>query len=46
MNNKRTYLNKYPLSIRNWPEDNRPREKLLKLGEHHLSNAELEKNGN
>ncbi len=32
---------KYPLSIRNWPEDDRPREKLLKFGEHVLSNAEL-----
>ena len=32
---------KYPLSIRNWPEDDRPREKLLKYGEHILSNAEL-----
>jgi len=32
---------KYPLSIRNWPEDDRPREKLLKHGEHVLSNAEL-----
>jgi len=32
---------KYPLSIRNWPEDDRPREKLLKYGEQVLSNAEL-----
>ena len=32
---------KYPASIRNWPEDDRPREKLLKHGEHVLSNAEL-----
>jgi len=32
---------KYPLSIRNWPEDDRPREKLLKHGEQVLSNAEL-----
>jgi DNA repair protein RadC len=32
---------KYPSSIRNWPEDDRPREKLLKHGEHVLSNAEL-----
>jgi len=31
----------YPDSICNWPEDERPREKLLKYGEHHLSNAEL-----
>lgn len=29
------------LSIKNWPEDDRPREKLLKYGEHVLSNAEL-----
>jgi len=34
-------LKKYPLSIRNWPEDDRPREKLLKYGEQALSNAEL-----
>jgi DNA repair protein RadC len=32
---------KYPVSIRNWAEDDRPREKLLKYGEHALSNAEL-----
>lgn len=31
----------YPRAIRNWPEDDRPREKLLKFGEHTLSNAEL-----
>lgn len=24
---------KYPKAIYNWPEDERPREKLLKLGE-------------
>jgi len=40
MDNKLTQK-KYPLSIRNWPEDDRPREKLLKHGEHVLSNAEL-----
>lgn len=28
-------------SIKNWPEDDRPREKLFKFGEHTLSNAEL-----
>jgi len=39
--NKKTETKKYPLSIRNWPEDDRPREKLLKYGEHVLSNAEL-----
>jgi len=27
--------------IKNWPEDDRPREKLLKFGEHTLTNAEL-----
>jgi len=31
----------YPHAICNWPEDDRPREKLLKYGEHTLSNAEL-----
>ncbi len=29
------------LSIRKWPEYDRPREKLLKFGEHTLTNAEL-----
>ena len=33
---------KYPLPIREWSEDDRPREKLLKYGEHTLSNAELQ----
>lgn len=32
---------KYPKAIINWPEDERPREKLLKFGEHTLTNAEL-----
>jgi len=32
---------RYPVSIREWSEDDRPREKLLKYGEHALSNAEL-----
>jgi DNA repair protein RadC len=32
---------RYPVSIREWSEDDRPREKLLKHGEHTLSNAEL-----
>ncbi|MEK6690380.1 MAG: UPF0758 domain-containing protein [Nitrospirota bacterium] len=27
--------------IKNWPKDERPREKLLKNGEHTLSNTEL-----
>ena len=31
----------YSTSIRNWPKDDRPREKLLKNGEHTLSNSEL-----
>ena len=31
----------YPIPIREWSEDDRPREKLLKYGEHTLSNAEL-----
>ncbi len=31
----------YHIPICNWPEDDRPREKLLKYGEHTLSNAEL-----
>ena len=34
-------LSKYPIPIREWSEDDRPREKLLKYGEHTLSNAEL-----
>jgi len=29
----------YPLPIREWSEDDRPREKLLKYGEHTLSNV-------
>lgn len=37
MNDKKVY----PKAICNWPEDDRPREKLLKYGEHTLSNAEL-----
>ncbi len=31
----------YPLPIREWSEEDRPREKLLKYGEHSLSKAEL-----
>jgi len=27
--------------IKSWPEDDRPREKLFKFGEHTLSNTEL-----
>ena len=29
------------ISIKNWPQEDRPREKLLKNGEHTLSNSEL-----
>lgn len=32
---------KYPKAICNWPKDERPREKLLKFGEHTLTSAEL-----
>jgi len=32
---------KYSTSINNWPKEDRPREKLLKNGEHTLSNSEL-----
>ena len=32
---------RYPVPISEWSEDDRPREKLLKYGEHALSNAEL-----
>ena len=31
----------YPKAILNWPEDEKPSEKLLKNGEHTLSNSEL-----
>ena len=31
----------FDTAINNWPEDDRPREKLLKNGEHALSNSEL-----
>ncbi|MGA1824403.1 MAG: RadC family protein [bacterium] len=31
----------YKTSINNWPADDRPREKLLRNGEHTLSNSEL-----
>jgi len=31
----------YGKAIKNWPEDERPREKLFKSGEHTLSNTEL-----
>ena len=29
------------MSIRNWPETERPRERLIKYGASHLSNADL-----
>ena len=32
---------KYPQTIKDWPEDDRPREKLVKLGPENLSSAEL-----
>jgi DNA repair protein RadC len=31
----------HPTGIKNWPKDDRPREKLFKEGEHKLSNTEL-----
>lgn len=31
----------YEKAIKNWPKDDRPREKLLRNGEHTLSNSEL-----
>ncbi|MBT6228370.1 MAG: hypothetical protein HOI47_17125, partial [Candidatus Scalindua sp.] len=31
----------YEDSITNWPEEERPRERLLKSGAHTLTNAEL-----
>ena len=39
---KKSKQNKfYKNAIKNWPEDDRPREKLFKSGEHTLSNTEL-----
>lgn len=32
---------KYPQTIKDWPEDDRPREKLVKLGPENLSSSEL-----
>lgn len=32
---------KYPRTIKDWPEDDRPREKLIKSGPENLSSAEL-----
>ncbi|MEA1939656.1 MAG: DNA repair protein RadC [Candidatus Caldatribacteriota bacterium] len=34
-------VKKYTHHIKNWPEEDRPREKLIKNGEHTLSNSEL-----
>lgn len=34
-------MKKYENAIKNWPKDERPREKLLKFGEHTLTDAEL-----
>ncbi len=34
-------MKKYETGIKNWPEDERPREKLFKFGEHTLSDTEL-----
>lgn len=34
-------MDEYKTSIKNWGEDEKPREKLLNLGEHRLSNTEL-----
>ena len=31
----------YKDRIKNWPEDERPREKLFKAGEHTLSNTDM-----
>jgi DNA repair protein RadC len=33
--------NKYPSAIKHWPKEDRPREKLVRLGEHKLTNSEL-----
>jgi len=39
---KESKTKKYPLSgIKSWPKEDRPREKLLRNGEHTLSNSEL-----
>lgn len=39
---KKNDSSRYSLSgIKSWPEEDRPREKLLKHGEHNLSNTEL-----
>ncbi len=34
-------MRKYKSGIKNWPEDERPREKLFREGEHKLSSTEL-----
>ncbi|MCM8829519.1 MAG: DNA repair protein RadC [Candidatus Omnitrophica bacterium] len=34
-------MDRYSIPIKNWPEDEKPREKLLKYGEHKLTDTEL-----
>ncbi len=34
-------MNKYPLTIKDWPEEERPRERLIKWGADKLTDAEL-----
>ena len=34
-------VKRYESGIKSWPKEDRPREKLLKHGEHTLSNSEL-----
>lgn len=40
-NIRMTKINQYRSSMRHWPREDLPREKLLKKGEHTLSNSEL-----
>ena len=41
MKNKSKQRKVYEKAIKNWPKDERPREKLFREGEHKLSNTEL-----
>jgi len=41
MANKSKQTKIYKDAIKNWPEDERPREKLFKAGEHTLSNTDM-----
>ncbi|TKJ47820.1 hypothetical protein CEE34_01545 [Candidatus Aerophobetes bacterium Ae_b3a] len=41
MANKQKQTRIYENAIKNWPEDERPREKLFKAGEHTLSNTDM-----